>query len=146
MTSASVTGHLYVGILAGMNYGSITKVAVHGVVSGVRGIGGLVADNKGTITDSYSIATLTGYAGVGGLVSINNYEGIINSSYSASYTGDIFIPASGGLVGINNGTMSNSYYDSTVSGRNDTSKGGIPLTTTQMKSESSFSTWDFSKT
>ncbi len=129
-----------------MNYGSITKVAVHGVVSGVRGIGGLVADNKGTITDSYSIATLTGYAGVGGLVSINNYEGIINSSYSASYKGNIVIPASGGLVGINNGTVSNSYYDSTVSGRNDTSKGGIPLTTTQMKSESSFSTWDFSKT
>ena len=54
----------------------------------------------------------------------------------------------GGLIGYNAGTVSNSYYDTEISGQSDTGKG-VPKTTVEMKQETTFNTgvpattWDF---
>ena len=48
----------------------------------------------------------------------------------------------GGLVGINSGSVSGSYYDSVISGQTDEGEG-IPQTTGAMKTNSTFSGWDF---
>lgn len=49
----------------------------------------------------------------------------------------------GGLIGQNTGTVSNSYYDSGVSGQSDDTGKGTPVTTGNMKIQSTFNTWDF---
>jgi len=48
----------------------------------------------------------------------------------------------GGLVGVNSGTVTSSYYDSETSGQSDTGKGD-PKTTAEMKSQTTFVGWDF---
>jgi len=61
--------------------------------------------------------------------------------YGATWTkapGDGY---AGGLIGENTNTVTNSYYDSEVSGQSDNSGNGIPKTTSEMKA--AFSAWDF---
>ncbi|HEX2978829.1 MAG TPA: LamG-like jellyroll fold domain-containing protein, partial [Anaerolineaceae bacterium] len=56
------------------------------------------------------------------------------------------VSSNGGLVAVNTapGTVTNSYYDSTVAGAAVTANGyGTPLTTAQMKSSGSFTGWVF---
>ncbi|HRV34034.1 MAG TPA: hypothetical protein P5281_06855, partial [Anaerovoracaceae bacterium] len=49
----------------------------------------------------------------------------------------------GGLIGhVNGGTVSRSYYDKEVSGQSDTGRG-TPKTTAEMKTQSTFTGWDF---
>jgi len=48
----------------------------------------------------------------------------------------------GGLVGINSGNVTGSYYDSDISGQTDEGKG-IPQTTSAMKTTNTFNGWDF---
>ena len=49
----------------------------------------------------------------------------------------------GGLVGINNGTVTNSYWNWETSGQT-TSKGGTKKSTDEMKLQSTYTNWDFS--
>jgi len=48
----------------------------------------------------------------------------------------------GGLVAINTGTVSNSYWDAQTSGRT-TSAGGTGTNTVAMKQQTTFAGWDF---
>ncbi len=68
--------------------------------------------------------------------------GTITNSYSTgSVSGSNYV---GGLVGYNyGGAITNSYWDTETSGQT-TSDGGTGLTTAQMKQQASFSGWDFS--
>jgi LPXTG-site transpeptidase (sortase) family protein len=50
----------------------------------------------------------------------------------------------GGLIGSNTGSVTSSYYDSDVDGLDVDSGEGNPRSTAQMKSESTFSGWNFS--
>ncbi len=80
--------------------------------------GGLVGSNSATITNCYSTGNISSSSpnasdSAGGLVGINNDDGIISNSYS---TGNVsssssidFFSSAGGLVGFNNGSISNSY-------------------------------------
>ena len=124
--TGSVTGQQRVGGLMGWNEGgTISASYARGKVSGtVGGAGGLVGENKGgTIRASYATGTVMGADDVGGLVgvninagvSFNAPAGIIRASYATgSVTGQQTV---GGLVGRNEGTMSDSYWDTETSGQ-----------------------------
>ena len=111
-------------------------------------VGGLVALNAGTIINSYSTASVYGNTYVGGLVGSNwgTSAQVIDSYSTGAVTGSGSV---GGLVGYNYNTGStpvvNSYWDQQTSGQR-TSAGGTGLTTAQMMTASTYSTWDTTNT
>jgi hypothetical protein len=80
-------------------------------------VGGLVGRNTGTVIDSYSISTIVDPSDPG--VVIN------------------------GLIGTNSGTVTNSFYDYEFTGVGNSSSN-YAKNTTEMKSESTYSSWDIS--
>ena len=86
--------------------------------------GGLVGHNSkdrgkiGFISDSYAIGNV--------------------SSTSTSYS-------SGGLVGLNEGSIVNCYYNFETSGQYDDDGRGEPKSTVQMKLQATFAGWSFNK-
>lgn len=144
-----------VGGLVGGNSGLIERCVVSNStiydVYSQYGVGGLVGYNLGGVISNscvYSsayITSVTGAYGVGGLVGIfENSEkstGIVTNCYSsAAVVGTMY---TGGLIGFNNGgTVTSSYWDTSVSGM-FFSDGGIGKTTVQMKQQVTYTGWDF---
>jgi len=163
------TGWRVAGIVGWNNGGTITNCYVTGVVAGCSVIGGVVGFNHyGTITNCYSTGSVVGST-VGGLVGYNYYGTITNCYSTSSVDGDEFV---GGLVGFNEGgTITNCYSTGRVTANYDfgglvgydysgqitasfwdietsdcnTSAGGMPKTTAEMKTISTFTDagWDF---
>jgi hypothetical protein len=146
-------GSTYVGGLTGDNFGgNVSGCYALGNVNGGEGsmyIGGLVADNAGgTIENSYALGFVIGGEGsqyVGGLAGLNadffDDLATVSDCYSAgSVTGNY---STGGLVGENDGTVSNSFWDTETSGQ-ATSAGGAGKTTAEMQHISTFTgaSWD----
>jgi hypothetical protein len=134
-SSDIVTGEGHVGGLVGGNAGTVSNSYSSGNVNGYYGVGGLVGVNVGTMSNSYSTGNVTGYQWVGGLVGGNGAT-VSNSYSTGSVTGNQWV---GGLVGDNEGegTVSNSFWDMQTSGQ-VTSDGGTGVSTSQMKSISTF--------
>ena len=131
LLSVNVTGHDYVGGLAGWNSGTITASYATGSVTGDDEVGGLVGHkNLGPVTASYASGSVTAGDYVGGLVGYHN-SGTITASYATgSVTGDDEV---GGLVGHkNSGTITTSYWDTDTSGQT-ASAGGVGQTTSQLQ-------------
>lgn len=80
----------------------------HATPAGTQGIGILVGDNYGLITDSYAKGAVNGLFVVGGLVGQNRASGFITHSYVISRLPTL-VRSSGGFVGINHGTIADSY-------------------------------------
>ncbi|MCX6717589.1 MAG: hypothetical protein NTU76_02860, partial [Candidatus Taylorbacteria bacterium] len=121
LINVNVTGNARVGGLVGNSSGTITNSYSTGSVAGSkvnnsskRSVGGLVGTFSGTISNSYSRANVTGSFSVGGLIGIS--AGTITNSYSTGQvTGRVYL---GGLVGSQNaGTITNSFWDKTNSGK-----------------------------
>jgi len=148
-SACSVTGNsVIVGGLVGFNAstGSISKSFSTGNATGTSShVGGLAGQNSGSITNTYAMGSASGSYWVGGLVGYNTYSGVINYSFA---TGNIpgNDPDIGGLVGGNGsgGTISNSFWDTETSGK-ASSHGGVGKTTSEMKTQSTFTDagWDF---
>jgi len=123
-STGNVTGGQGVGGLLGWNAGNVSDSYFTGSVTGDQGVGGLVGANTGNVSNSYSTGNVTGNVGVGGLVGGNGLygSGTVNNSYSTgSVTGNEYV---GGLVGKNYwSTVSNSYSTGSVSG--NSSVGGL---------------------
>jgi hypothetical protein len=142
-SSGGVTGNVAVGGLVGVNYGTVINSYSTGSVTGDEHIGGLVGVNAGlgTVSNSYSSSSVSGDEYVGGLAGSNGERGTVSDSYSTgSVTGNSNV---GGLVGCNSydndeGTVSNSFWDTQTSGQN-TSAGGTGMNTTGMKNITTFS-------
>jgi filamentous hemagglutinin family protein len=147
-----------------------TSYYVAGTVNGGSSddIGGLVGENQGSIDQSYaSPATVIGNANVGGLVGLQAATGAITNSYA---TGQILGIGgnSGGFVGDNMGSISDSYAalaansgaaNGFIGGKDvgtttdsywlqtgtiaDTS-AAVPLTAAQSQAGSSYAGWNFS--
>ena len=134
-----------VGGLVGKNEGVIKKCKVTGIIDGYSFEGGLVAVNWGDIYNSYAIVdTKDEYIPYrGGLVAANISGSQIVNCYSAGYVYRGSHDA-GGLVGYNNGVVSNSFWDIETS-EIDHSAGGVGKTTVQMQMQSTFTSagWDF---
>jgi len=106
-------------------------------------VGGLVARNNGEITNSYTTIEINVFFGqnrdiiTGGLTGQNLEDGIISNSYAS---GKIHTPdgtVTGGLIGLNNGQVIFSYWDTQASGQNQgvgegSADGATGLTTQQM--------------
>jgi filamentous hemagglutinin family protein len=103
------------GLVGAMGGGSISNSYSAGTVSSTGSgywVGGLVGVvYAGTVSNSYSTANVTGTQLVGGLVGTN--YGTISKSYAAGQvSGTIII--GGGFAGNNDGTITNSFYNSSV--------------------------------
>lgn len=102
--------------LFGYNYGTLKNIVIKNAnITANSQSGGLVASNGGIIDNSrvegYIYATYT----VGGITGSNatTNSQIINSIAITNVTGKSNI---GGLIGLNSGTIRNSYHDGTVTG------------------------------
>jgi hypothetical protein len=152
---------VFVGGLVGCNSGIITECYttgnVHAFSPSVVYVGGLagaiwgnatILEGKATIVNSYATGNVSvgnqGGLYMGGLVGDNGYNittTIVENCYS---TGNVSGTGSnaGGLVGVNRGAVTASYYDSETSGKSDTNRGE-PKTTAEMKVQGTFEGWDF---
>ncbi len=126
-----------------------------GSVLGRNNVGGLVGLSYCTISDSYAEGNLQGSNWVGGLVGSANGADVLKK-YILSCYASCSLPTSpapgnaGGLVGYlgPNAQVTDSYYDSTVSGMSDAGKGE-PRTSSQLQngtpSPEIFNGWSLDK-
>jgi hypothetical protein len=137
-SSASASGDNQIGGLIGYANGNVRNCQSTGSVTGDSYVGGLVGWNRDIVMNCYSLSRVTGGWLVGGLV--GNNRGALSNSYSTgNVSGNEDV---GGLVGWNyQGTVSNSFWDIQTSGQT-TSAGGIGKTTAEIKSITTFTTWD----
>jgi len=139
-----------VGILAGVNEGTISECSASGDVAAggyANDIGGLAGHNTGRIENCYSTGSVSvgDRADFSGILAGYN-AGVVNHCYAAtSLFRDGRSEAVGGLVGSDRfrGQVSDSYFlVSSDDGVADTGIGA-PLTDEQMKQQVSFASWDF---
>lgn len=119
LVDVNITGYSEIGGLVGRNYGQITNSYVTGDVTGRDEVGGLVGRNCGNITESYTVGRVESLWNAGGLVGLNSGGNISKSYATGSVTGietGINYTYAGGLVGTNNGSISDSYARGAVSG------------------------------
>ncbi|MEX8518616.1 MAG: GLUG motif-containing protein [Leptothrix sp. (in: b-proteobacteria)] len=133
LAGASVSGKNFVGALMGSNHGSVANsyadAAILANVASVSYIGGLVGLNDGSIAGSHVGGSVRAEATydvrVGGLVGGNIGQGSISGSHSTAAvtinnngvaTPDA--PTLGGLAGINDGSITNSYATGAVTNGN----------------------------
>ena len=145
------------GGLVGRNKGTITASYAAGNVTSTTSAtgkylqdgnaGGLVGLNTATITASYARGSSHAHANyprVGGLVGFNNTGGSITASFSTgAVTGTSQLGPShnnrGGLVGVNAGSSTNSYWDTQTSGQS-TSPTGTGKTTSELQTPTAYGT------
>ncbi len=104
-------------------------------------VGGLIGTHRGTATDCYATGNITAgqsYNGAGGFAG-SCYSGSIIRCYAAgTITGS---GTKNGLAGaISAGTYTDSYYDKTLL---PNSGPGTGKTTAEMKTQATFTNWDF---
>lgn len=123
-------------------------------------VGGFVGEHRhGTIINSYTRSSVTvgrpgdedQYKSSAGTFAGNLFAGTIVNSYAANEYRHY--PTLGslqpGFVGYKcsssscTGTVSSSYWDSDLSNNANTTNGGLPRSTAAMKTQSTFSGWDF---
>jgi len=139
-TSLSASG----GGIAVTNNGLIENSYSTGIDLGRGTRGGIVATNTGTgiINNTWSNRSISSSATTGnrgGLV--GNNQGIISNSYSFGFVGNA-TETWGGLIGVNTGTVINSYWDVEASTRN-ISSGGEPRNTYDLSKQNNFVDWNF---
>lgn len=117
VTASSAASSAATGILVGyLKSGTVTNCASSGTITAVSFAGGLIGLTSGaTIDKSYSQATVSGVTAIGGLVGSCNYASTLSNSFS---TGNITLTGGigGGLTGLMNGSLSNCYSRSNVTG------------------------------
>ena len=139
-SSANVSGGDYLGGLVGYQAsGTVSSCYSTGDVSGGSYLGGLVGFISGTIDNSYSTSSVSGSGYTrGGLVG-DSFNGYVVNSYAMG-----LVPSGSGLWGSDQdySDASYSYWDYQTS-QTGSSCYGIPKTTAQMKTQSTFTNWDF---
>lgn len=106
--------------------------------------GGFVGNHLGgTITDAYARGVVEGYDTAGGFAG-NVDQGIIDNTYSTGEaTGGSDVGGHAGLG--SSATISDSFWDEEASGVSSTAGGSVGLTTTEAKTQSTYTAegWDF---
>lgn len=155
LVSGNVTGHNQVGNLIGRNDGgTVNNSYSTGFVSGYEDIGGLagVSFFASTINNSYSSGTVSGTNHIGGLLGGLNFTSSLNNGYSTGLVSGSGTYV-GGLIGQKGSgdIITDSFWDTQTSGQSigigfGTSTGVTGLTTSQIKSLTNFTNWDFANT
>lgn len=138
--NSSINGADRVGGLVGANYHHIEECFSTGGVTGDNRVGGLAGFSQGMIKNSYSHSTVNGFRYLAGLVGWTASVGSVINCYSTGRVIGVF--DRGGLIGLNNGTVTNSFWDIETSGQAN-SAGGEGRTTAEMMQQSTFIDWDF---
>jgi hypothetical protein len=118
--SSNITGHNYVGGLAGYCSGPVSYSHFGGDVRGNQYSGGLVGYSSSTVTNCYTTGKVIGSAAdTGGLVGQNG--GTLSNCHSlANVSGTLF---TGGLAGYSNSAVSNCYSTGIVGGTGSNTGG-----------------------
>jgi len=140
---------LYAGI-CGENDGVVKQCVADVSITGGEYSGGICGENCGVIQDCYSLGSVsaTGKAYIGGAVGENYGPSSVINVYSiGSVVGGT---ETGGLIGANTEdnagdiiSVVSCYYNSETSGQSDNDGRGTPKTTAEMKTQSTYSGWDF---
>jgi FlaG/FlaF family flagellin (archaellin) len=161
---ATIVEGFNVGILVGVNNGTVVDARVSGNITGKSTLGGVAGSNQQTITNSvadvqitgkranagalagingggiggiensYAIGDVDGEKRVGGLVGFN--EGAIRTSYAAASVNGTNESVIGGFTGKDNGDVSSSYWDTQASGLDTTPGAATGLSTSEMQGSS----------
>jgi hypothetical protein len=161
------------GLIGRTTYGNVTNSHSSGSISGRGEVGGLIGTGSSTnISQSYSESEVLVNNGVyaGGFIGYGNRTTISNSyatgsvttnnNYVAGFAGRTYYAtvsnsySTGKITGGSSTalgfislrqytTVTNSFWDVEASTKSR-SNGGVGLTTSQVKTQSSFSSWDFS--
>nr|WP_238342585.1 MBG domain-containing protein [Polaromonas vacuolata] len=117
VNSNITTGASYVGALAGYSNASIANSYSSTNVTAANYVGGLVGVNIGAINQSFVTGSVNGSFYVGGLTGYNNVNATINNSYA---TGSVLASSNyaGGLTGVNEGSVRDSYATGSTYGVN----------------------------
>lgn len=149
--TGDVNGGVIVGGFSAENYGTISQSFSTGTVDGGVRVGGFNGTNFGIITDSYSTGNIEANYEAGGFVGANYTSGSISRSYATGLITPENNTDIGGFIGDNNGgTVTDSYWDSTSTGQalafgsDDNSQTATGLSTSQTKTQSNYSGFDFS--
>ncbi|MFO8109120.1 MAG: GLUG motif-containing protein [Thermoplasmata archaeon] len=114
-TAGHIVGRFWVGGLVGLSTGVISNAHSEANIEGSSRLGGLAGRNDGSISDSYAVGGVSGNHYIGGLVGFN-WGGTVLRSYATGNvdgTGDDV----GGFVGWNEeGTLSKCYATGEVIG------------------------------
>lgn len=144
--TGSVSGFSHVGGLIGAvsSQTQIRRCFMKGSVSGNGAIGGLVGDAEfaASILNSYALTDVEADNTVsGGLLGSGSQMSVGNCYAAGLVTAPTY---AGGLVGKNGDDLvvAGSYYDEDVAGVSDNG-WGTPKSTSEMKTRSTFSGWDF---
>ena len=105
--------------------------------------GGLAGYSDYVIADSYAKGNVSGRTSVGGLVGYISDKGVRHCYSTGLVTSSISTTSKGGLIGSGSPIVSGSFWDISTSGIG-TSKGGVGLSTAQMKDINTFISagWD----
>lgn len=147
LTSTTVSCSAGAGGIAGSSEGSISESYSVASITAVCRSGGVAGTLSGSISDSFFRGSLTRTSGTdasfGGVIGRGN--GSITNSYAATTNSYAY---GWGLAGDNQFAplCTSAYWDTTTSGRSSTycSAGATGKTTAQMKTQATFSGWDFS--
>lgn len=144
LENVNITGKTMVGGISGYFWqNTIQEVYVTGSVTGIDEVGGLSggADETNTL-NNYSRASVTANAGaseVGGLIAVA--YSAVNPDHSNNYATGV-VTNGYGLVGSTSDPFFSNYWDTQTSGQ-AFSASGTGKTTTQMKSQGTYTGWDF---
>ncbi|HOW29680.1 MAG TPA: GLUG motif-containing protein [archaeon] len=157
-SDSNISGDDYVGGLVGAATGThnvTAKISYCYSKGNISGTGSYVGGLAGHITtgfrieDSYSTSSVIGLGRTGGLVGymysdVSSLYTTVNRSYSSGYVYGSYNNNVGGLIGYSSGytTISNSFWDINTSGQT-TSSAGTGKTTTEMKQQATFTTYNF---
>jgi len=152
-SNGGVSGTGYVGGLVGYNSGNVSNCCSTGYASGGGYVGGLVGQSSGSVSKCYSTGYVTGTGWhVGGLVGYNRFGSVSNSYSIGDVSGDLRV---GGLVGSNDGSVGNCFWDTNTQTHGVTESIGLNegtvtnvlgLPTSQLHQQSTFTAWNFINT
>jgi len=155
--TGTVNGTFINGGLIGYCYESYISKSFSTVnVSGINYIGGLIGYKySGSVNDSYARGNIYRSSGssnfLGGFIGYSDW-GTVSKCYSTgTVSGDAWAPADKGFAGIISGsTFAYNYWDVQTSGQSSSAGQGTGQlegkTTSEMKQQATFVTWDFVNT
>lgn len=129
--SGTFTGSSTAGAIAGINNGTIENITAFGnTVTSNGNAGGIAGTNSGTVDDVESSGSVIGEGAnaiVGGLVGTNERSATVNNSYSNSAVTSTSgtDEGLGGVVGVNEGTVSLVDSLGVTNGTNSINVGGV---------------------
>ena len=134
---SSSGGAAALGGVAGVNEGTLDNVDSLGVTTGIYqvgehnpdvgtqysdNVGGIAGTNSGTVTNVYNESIVSGRDNVGGILGVNNGASVSNVANASSVTGEAGTDDAsdyvGGLVGNNEGSITNGRNNGEINGNN----------------------------